>query len=129
MSAPRWAGLQSVDVEVAAGDGPGYQECSGLDAIGVDAVARAVEFGYALDADGRCSRALDLRAHGGEQGGEVGDFGLAGAILHQRFAFGEDGGHQQVFGAGDGDLVEDDVRAPERTSVFRRGLQGSRVPG
>ena len=55
----------------------------------------------------------NLRAHGGEQGGEVGDFRLAGAVLHEGFAVGEDGGHEQVFSAGDGDLVEDDVRAVE----------------
>ena len=28
-----------------------------------------------------------------------------------------DGGHQQVFGAGDGDLVEDDVRAFEAVGL------------
>ncbi len=56
---------------------------------------------------------LDLCAHGGEQGGEVGDFRFARAVFHHGFAFGEDGGHEQVFGAGDGDLVEDDVCALE----------------
>src|SRR6185437_2659929 len=35
------------------------------------------------------------------------------AVFHHRFAIGEDGGHQQVFGAGYGDLVEVDVRAFE----------------
>jgi hypothetical protein len=43
--------------------------------------------------------------------GEVGDFGLASAVLEEGFAFGKGGGHQEVFGAGDGDLVEDDVGA------------------
>ena len=45
--------------------------------------------------------------------GEVGDFGLAGAVLHDGFAFGESGGHQQIFGAGDGDFVEDDFGAAQ----------------
>ena len=54
-----------------------------------------------------------LRAHLVEQVGEVGDFGLAGAILQNGLALGEGCGHQQVFGAGDGDLVEDDFRALE----------------
>src|SRR5579883_1949694 len=40
---------------------------------------------------------------------EVGDFGLTGAVLHQAFPFGKAGSHQQVFRAGDGDLVEDDL--------------------
>ena len=64
-----------------------------------------------MHADGRRARALDLRAHGGEQRGQVDDLGLARAVLHQRFALGQHRGHQQVFGAGDGDLVEDQMRA------------------
>jgi hypothetical protein len=46
-----------------------------------------------------------------EQYGEVGHFGLTGAVLEHGFAFGERSGHQQILRAGDGDLVEDDVRA------------------
>ncbi len=106
-------GVAAVDVEVAAGDGSGHEEGSGLDAVGVDAVACAVEFGDALDLDGGGACAFDLRAHGDEQRGEVGDFGLAGAVLEDGLAVGEGGGHEEVFGAGDGDLVEDDVRAFE----------------
>ena len=109
----RGVGIAAVDVEVAAGDGAGDEEGAGFDAVGVDAVARAVEFGDTLDADGAGAGAFDLCAHGGEQGGEVGDFGFAGAVFEDGFAFGEDGGHEQVFGAGDGDLVEDDVCAFE----------------
>ena len=60
-----------------------------------------------------------FRAHGGEQRGEVGDFRFAGAVLEEGFALGEDGGHEQVFSAGDGDLVEDDVSAFE---AFGAGL-------
>ncbi len=104
-------GVAAVDVEVAAGDGAGDEEGAGFDAVGVDAMARAVEFGDAFDFDGGGARAFDLRAHGVEQRGEVGDLGLARAVFEERFAVGEDGGHQEVFGAGDGDLVEDDVRA------------------
>jgi len=46
--------------------------------------------------------------------GEIGDFGLAGAVLEDGLSVGEGCGHEEVFGAGDGDLVEDDVRAVER---------------
>ena len=113
MSAPRCVGFAAVDVEVAAGDGSGDEEGAGFDAVGVDLVAGSVEFCDALDADGGGAGAFDLCAHGDEQGGEVGDFGLASAVLEEGFAFGEDGGHEQVFSAGDGDLVEDDVRAFE----------------
>ena len=83
-------------------------------------------FGDALDADGAGACAFDLCAHGDEQGGEVGDLGLAGAVFEEGFAVGEDGGHEEVFGAGDGDLVEDDVRAFEAVGC---GLRGSRGPG
>ncbi len=38
--------------------------------------------------------------------GEVGDFGFAGAVPQDGFAFGESSGHEQVFGSGDGDFVE-----------------------
>jgi hypothetical protein len=60
-----------------------------------------------------CARAFDLCAHGGEQRGQVDDLGFARAIFHQGFAFGQHRGHQQVFGPGDGDLVENDVRAAQ----------------
>ncbi len=103
----------AVDIEVAAGDGSCDEEGAGLDAVGVDAVACAVEFGDALDADGGCAGAFDFCAHGDEQGSEVGDFGLAGAVFEDGLAFGQGGGHQKVFGACDGDLVEDDVCAFE----------------
>ena len=67
----------------------------------------------ALDANRRSACALDFGAHGVEQGGEVGDLGFAGAILHDGFAVGERRGHEQVFGSGDGDFVEDDFSAAE----------------
>ncbi len=106
-------GFAGIDVEVAAGDGAGDEEGAGLDAVGVDAVACAVELGDALDADGRRAGAFDPGAHGDQQRGEVGDLGLARAVFEEGLALGEHGGHEDVFGAGDGDLVEDDVRAAE----------------
>ena len=69
---------------------------------------RAVQFADAFYSDGGCAGAFDLCAHLVEQIGQIGDFGFAGAVLQDGFAFGERRGHQQVFGAGDGDLVEDD---------------------
>ncbi len=68
---------------------------------------------HALYANGGSARAFDLRAHLVQQVGEVGDFGLASAVLHDGFALGEGRGHQQVFSAGDGDLVEYDFAALE----------------
>ena len=69
-------------------------------------MSSAVETFYALDTDVGCASALNPRAHLIQQIGQVGDFGLASAILHDGFAVGERSCHQQVFGAGDGDFVE-----------------------
>ena len=99
--------------QIAAGDCAGNQKCSRLDAVGIDAVARAMQAGHALHANRRCARAFNLRAHRGQQRGQIGHFRLARAVLHQRFAVGQHRGHQQVFSAGHGDLVEDQVRAAQ----------------
>ncbi len=82
-----------------------------------------MQLGDAFDLDGSGAGALNLRAHGGEQGGEIGDFGFAGAVLEDGFAVGESRGHQQVFGAGNGDLVEDDVRALELAGAVVRAAR------
>jgi hypothetical protein len=74
-------GFAGVDAEVAAGDGSGDEKGAGFDAVWVDAMARAVEFGDALDADGAGACALDFCSHGNEEGGEVGDLGFAGTVL------------------------------------------------
>jgi hypothetical protein len=106
-------GFTAVYVEVSAGDGTGEEEGAGFDAIGVDAVAGSMEAGLALDLNGAGACAFDLCSHGDEEGGEVGDFGFAGTVFQDGFAFGEGGGHEDVFGAGDGDFVEDDVGSVE----------------
>lgn len=103
----------AVDAEVAAGDGAGDKEGASFDAIGVDTVACAVEFGDAVNTDGTGAGAFDFGSHGCEEGCDVGDLGLACAVFEDGFAFGQDGGHKEVFSSGDGDLVEDDVRALE----------------
>ena len=102
--------VAGVDVQVATGDGAGDEEGAGLDAVGVDAVTRSVELGNALDLDGGGACALDLRSHGVEQRGEIGNLRLACTVLEeQTLAVRERRGHQQVFGSCDSDLVEDDM--------------------
>ena len=105
-------GIASGDVEVAAGHRSGDDKRAGFDAVGDDAVLRAVQFAHALYANRGRAGAFDLGAHFVEQVGEVRDFGLARAILQNGLAIGESCGHQQVFGAGNGDLVEDDFARP-----------------
>ena len=60
-------------------------------------------------ADGGVPAPSMLRAHLDEQIGQVHDFGLAGAVADNGFAFGQNGRHHEVFGAGYGDAVEVDV--------------------
>ena len=55
--------------------------------------------------------AFNLRAHLVKQVRQVDYLGLARAILQHRFALGERRRHQQVFGSGDGNFLEDDVSA------------------
>src|SRR5580692_8290378 len=76
-------------------------------------MARAFQFAHAFYADGGSACAFDLRSHFIEEVGEVDDFELAGSVLEDGFAIGQSGGHEQVFGAGDGDFVEDDFCAAE----------------
>ena len=71
----------------------------------------AVQLVHALHPDCRSARALNLGAHGHQQGGQVDHLRLARAILHQRIAVGQNSRHQQIFRAGHRDLVEDDMRA------------------
>ena len=74
----------------------------------------------ALDADGGGAGAFDLRAHLDQQVGEIDHFGFAGGVAQHGFALGEDGGHHEVFGAGDGDAVEVDDGAAQ--AVGRDGF-------
>ena len=60
--------------EIAAGDRAGDEESAGFDAVGNDGVRGAVKFFDALHADGGRAGAFDLRAHFGEQRGEIGEF-------------------------------------------------------
>ena len=61
---------------------------------------------FAPMAINRAARSTDLR--------------LPGAIFHQRFALSQNRSHQQVFRAGDGDFVENDVSAMQ---PFRASFQ------
>src|SRR5215831_3005483 len=99
--------------QVARGDCARDKERACLDAIGMDAIARAMQAGDSLDADRGCASAFDPRAHRGEKGSEISDFGLARAVLHKGFPFGKDCGHEEVFSSGNRDFVEDDVGAFE----------------
>jgi hypothetical protein len=82
----------------------GDEEGAGFDAVGDDAVLCAFQLAHALNADGRGAGARNASLPScSAEGGEVGDLRLTSAVLEDSFALGERRGHQQVFGAGDGD--------------------------
>ena len=85
-------------------------ERPGFDAVGDDAMLGPAQLADAFHANGRRARALNLRPHLVQQRGQVADFRFLRAIPHHGFTFGERRGHQQVFGAGDGNFVEDNLR-------------------
>ena len=74
-------------------------------------------FAHTLNANRRRAGAFDLRSHFVQEVGEVGDFGFAGAVLQDGLAVGESCGHEQVFGACDGDSVENDFRTFEASGA------------
>jgi hypothetical protein len=83
----------------------GAQIGAGLDAVGHDAVGRAVQCVDALDADHVATGTGDARTHGVQAVGEVDHFRLARRVLDHGFAVGQRRRHHQVLGAGDGDHV------------------------
>ena len=78
---------------------------AGLDAVGDDAVLRAVQFLHALDDDAPRARALDLCAHLVQEIREVHDLGFGSRALDHGDAFRERGGHHHVVGAEHGRAV------------------------
>ena len=111
-------GHASAHGQVAAGERARDQERSRFDAIRNDGVFGAAQLRDALDANRGRARALDLRAHRDQERGEIGHFRLAGRVLDHGFAAGQHGRHQQVFGAGDRDAVELNMRALKTVGSF-----------
>ena len=70
---------------------------------------------FDLDAGG--PRALDVRPHLGQHGGEVADLRFPGGVLDHGRALGEHGGHQDVVGCGVARELQDDAGADEAVAV------------
>ena len=71
----------------------------------------AVQLIHTLHPDRRRAGPLDIRAHGYQQRGYIDDLRLTSTIFHQRIALSQNRRHEQVFRAGHGNLVENNVRA------------------
>src|SRR5574341_1241981 len=119
------------DGKLAASDGGGNEESAGLDAVADDAVLRPTQALDTANTNGGGAVAFDLRPHRSQQPRQVGDLRLAGGVFQNRFTFGQAGGHHQVLGAGNADLVEEDVGAAQAVGAgedvavldFERGAQ------
>ena len=82
------------NVQIASSQCSGNDEGGGLDTVRNDAMSGAMEFAHTFHTN--CGRAatFNMSAHFVEQFGQVGDFRLACAILHNSFTVGECGSHQ-----------------------------------
>ena len=69
------------DGHVSVRDGGRREQGARLDPVGDDAVPGAAELSHPFDLDALGARALDARAHGGEEPRQVGDLRLAGRVL------------------------------------------------
>src|SRR5579862_3716905 len=96
-------GIASGDIQIASGKSTRNDEGPSFNAVRDDAMTGAVQFADTFYSNRRSACALNLRAHGVEQCSEVGDLGLAGAVLQEGFTIGKSGCHEQVFCARDGD--------------------------
>ncbi len=93
---------RAFDGDFAVGGSGGDGEGGGFDAVGNDFVFRTVQFFDAGDGQRRAADAVDFRAHGDEEIGEVSDFGFARGAFDDGDAFGEGSSHEDVGGAENG---------------------------
>ena len=96
---------------VATGGRDRAQEGARFNAVGHHAVRSTMQRGDTLDVDAAGAVAFDLRAHGNQQLGQVGNLGFLRRVFQHGFALGQGGGHEEVFSARDGHHVGSDACA------------------
>ena len=92
------------DLAACQPDGDEIGRC--LDPIGDDGVLDGGQFIDALDFDGGGAGADDPRTHPVEEGGQVGDLGLAGGVVDDRGPLRQDAGHHEIFGGADARVLQ-----------------------
>lgn len=107
----RHAGV--TDGDVGAGHGGEADEGANFNHVREHAVLCAMQRGDALNGDAIGADAVDAAAHGIEQVAELLHVRLAGGIVDIGGAFGEDGRHDDVGGAGYGWLIKQDLMPDE----------------
>ena len=111
-------GARPDEGDLAAGDAQRGEEGRRLDAIGDHGVLGRVQLLDTLDLHGRAAGAQHLGAHAVQEGGQIGDLGLAGRVVDDRRALGQHGGHQRVLGGA--------RRSGTRAGCGRRGADRAR---
>ena len=106
---------------LAACDGAESEEGDDLVVVGGDGEHAALELRDAGDGELAGAEAGDLRAHAGEHGAEILHVRFAGGVEEDGLALGEDGGHDEILGGGDGHVVRPVAGAAE--AALERHLQ------
>ena len=121
--------------EMTAGDRGGDGVGPGLDAVGDQLVAGAVQGIHALHQNPMRPGTLDARAHRGEAEREVADFGIARRVQDLAFAAREHRRHQRRLGRSDRRRGQHDAAAAQAVAFGPRvnvaGLDldlGARAP-
>ncbi len=117
-----FAPFDGADIEGAVCDGGCDQIGSGFDIVAPDAECSPVEAMDAMDDNPVCSDAGNIGSHLNQHFAEILNMRFAGGIVEIGFAVGEDGGHDEVFRAGDRGFAEQVL-----TGSVEAGRDGKRV--
>lgn len=96
----------------------GQHICAQLDSVGDNGVCRSAEAVNALNGNCGGAIAINLRAHAAQAIRKVHDFRLAGGVVDDGCAFGQSGGHHDVFGRtdrGKGEINHSTFETPSRS--------------
>ena len=114
--------------QLTAGGGHCGHIGAGLDLVGNDAVGAAGETLHAPDLDGVSAGALDVRAHGVQEVGQIHDVGLLGGVFNGGDAVGQRGGHHDVHGSAHGNNVQI-YRGAGEPAIFGGGVDKAALHG
>ena len=98
---------------IATGGRDRAQKRTGFDTVRHHLVPRTMQSLHTLNVYAAAAMPADACAHGNQQLGQVRNLGFLRGVFQHSFAVGQTCGHQQIFGAGDGDHVGGDARAFE----------------
>ena len=101
-------GASPLNQHIARGDCAGNQKSPGLNAVGNNLVADAVQRIDALNLNGPASRSVNTGAHCHEHGCQVLNFGFTRGVVQDGRSCGQGSGHHEVFCCAHGGKIEVD---------------------